>query len=166
MNTLYINDLPSATKLQVRLFADDTNITASHHQKDCLEKTVNEELINISNWMKINKPSINYKKSKYIIMTNKKKPKSNLKINTKTIEQDTCANCLGVLIDHSLNWKPQIHKVSSKLASGCWALYHLQKYVDCKTLKGHSGHFCLKFFFFKTIVKQLRQFFRIFSHQF
>ena len=33
MNTLYINDLPSATKLQVRLFADDTNITASHHQR-------------------------------------------------------------------------------------------------------------------------------------
>ena len=53
-------------------------------------------------------------------MTNKKKPKSNLKINTKTIEQDTCVKCLGVLIDHSLNWKPQIHKVSSKLASGCW----------------------------------------------
>ena len=30
-----INDLPSATKLQVGLFADDNNITASHHQKDC-----------------------------------------------------------------------------------------------------------------------------------
>ena len=29
--TTYTNDRPQATKLQVRLFADDINLTASHH---------------------------------------------------------------------------------------------------------------------------------------
>jgi len=68
---IYINDLPLATNLQVRIFADDTNITASHHQKEYLEKIVNNELKNISNWMKLNKLSINYKKTEYIIVTNR-----------------------------------------------------------------------------------------------
>ena len=35
---IYVNGLPLATNLHVRLFADDTNITASHHHKDTLEK--------------------------------------------------------------------------------------------------------------------------------
>jgi len=30
--------------------------------------------------------------------------------------------------------KPQIHKVCSKLASGCWDLYHLRQYIDSKSL--------------------------------
>ena len=51
---LYTNDLPQATKLQVRLFADDTNLTASHHSENLLEKNVNAELQKISNWTKIN----------------------------------------------------------------------------------------------------------------
>ena len=28
--TLYVNDLPSVTKFNVKLFADDTNLTMSH----------------------------------------------------------------------------------------------------------------------------------------
>jgi len=62
MFIIYINDLPLVANLQVRLFADDTNITASHDDIDCLEKIVNTELNNISNWMKLNKLPINYKK--------------------------------------------------------------------------------------------------------
>ena len=50
---IYTNDLPQATKLQVRLFVDDTNLTASHHSENLLEKIVNTELQKISNWMKI-----------------------------------------------------------------------------------------------------------------
>ena len=41
---------------------------------------------------------------------------------------------LGVSLDDSLSWKPQIERVSSKLAGVCWALYQQRKYVDCKTL--------------------------------
>ena len=50
---IYTNDLPQAPKLQVRLFADGTNLTASHHSENLLEKIVNTELQKISNWMKI-----------------------------------------------------------------------------------------------------------------
>ena len=56
---IFVNDLPLATNLHVRLFADDINITASHHHKDTLEKIVNKELKQVNNWMKLNKLSIN-----------------------------------------------------------------------------------------------------------
>jgi len=70
-------------------------------------------------------------------VTNKKdKKKYNLNIdNNNTINQNTCIKYSGVLIDDSLSWKPHINKISSKLASGCWILLHLRKYLDSKTLK-------------------------------
>ena len=132
---VHINDFPLTSKLQVRLFADDTNLTASHYNGGILVKLVNNELIHISNWMKINKLIINYAKTEYIIITNKKaKLDYTVKIDQTTIKRSKCIKYLGVLFDDSFSWKPQIDRVSSKLASGCWALYHLRKYVDRKTL--------------------------------
>ena len=69
---IYVNDLPLSTKLKVRLFADDTNLTVSHHNSNDLEKVANDELKHISNWMKLNQLSINYKKTEHAIITNKK----------------------------------------------------------------------------------------------
>ena len=44
-----IKDLTLTSKLQVRLFADDTNLTASLYNKDTLAKLVINELVHISN---------------------------------------------------------------------------------------------------------------------
>ena len=68
------------------------------------------------------------------MITNKRRAKFNLKIDNNIINQNTCVKYLGIMIDDSLKWKSQIHKMCSKLASGCWVLYHLQEYVDCNTL--------------------------------
>ena len=85
---IYTNDLPKATKLQVKLFADDTNLTASHHSENLLEKFVNSELQKISYWMKINKLSINYNKTEHIMITNKRRrAKFNLKIDYNIIKK-------------------------------------------------------------------------------
>ena len=118
---IYVNDLPLSTKLKVRLFADDTNLTVSHHNSNDLEKAANDELKHISNWMKLNQLSINYKKTEYVIITNKKANLNySLKIDENNIRQSSCVKYLGILIDSSLNWKAQIQKVCSKLASACW----------------------------------------------
>ena len=45
--TLYVNDLPSVTKFNVKLFADDTNLTMSHYKDKVLQNNVNNELENI-----------------------------------------------------------------------------------------------------------------------
>ena len=57
---LCLNDLPSATKFKVNLFADDTNLTMSGNNAKQLESDINNDLINIDNWMRGNKLSINF----------------------------------------------------------------------------------------------------------
>ena len=98
------------------MFADDSNLTGSHYNRDTLAKLVNDEFVRISSWMKINKLTINNTKTKYVIITNKKKLNYTVKIDQTTIKQSKCIKYLEVLLDDSLNWKPKIEKVSSTLA--------------------------------------------------
>ena len=65
---LYINDLPSITKLNTLLFGDDTTLTLSSGSVYELEKSVNSELTNIAAWMQANKLTINFEKTNFIIL--------------------------------------------------------------------------------------------------
>ena len=71
---IYINDFAKATKLfNFLIYADDTTLSSTlntfndniHDQN--LETLINEEILKISEWLKINKLSLNVVKSKYII---------------------------------------------------------------------------------------------------
>jgi len=65
---------------------------------------MNTELIDISNWMKLNKLSINYNATDYIVITNKKaKPNCFLKIDDKTISKNISMRYLGIIIDDTLH---------------------------------------------------------------
>ena len=56
---LYINDLPHClSKTKPRLFADDTNLTASANSVTDLEAAVNSDLENLRKWLIANKHSI------------------------------------------------------------------------------------------------------------
>ena len=70
---LQMNDLPSATKFKVNLFADDANLTMSGNNAKQLKSDINNELINIDNWMKEKKLSINFSKTEYMLISKKKR---------------------------------------------------------------------------------------------
>ena len=56
------------------LFADDTNLFLSGHNLDMMETIINQELKEISEWLKVNKLSLNIKKkTHYMIFTTKEK---------------------------------------------------------------------------------------------
>ena len=60
---LYINDLPNATKvLKYILFADDTNAFCSNDSSELIH-IINEELKILLDWFRVNRLSINTKKS-------------------------------------------------------------------------------------------------------
>ena len=63
----YINDLPQATNLLSRLFANDTACTASHSNLDTLINLADSEIQKIANWFRANKMAVNISKTKYII---------------------------------------------------------------------------------------------------
>ena len=77
---VYINDLPHCLKnCALKLYADDTDISASTSNLKYIEKLINEDLDNINKWLIANKLSLNVIKTKYMILLHAK----NLKIAWK-----------------------------------------------------------------------------------
>ena len=74
---LFINDLPNSTNFNVKLFADDTFLSLDSKNYKDLRKKVNDEMKNISTWLTNNKLTLNISKTKYMIISNKKKPPGN-----------------------------------------------------------------------------------------
>ena len=69
---LYINDLPYClSKTKPRLFADDTNLTASANSMTDLEPAVNSDLENLRKWLIANKLSLNVPKTEFILICSK-----------------------------------------------------------------------------------------------
>ena len=103
---IYINDLPLASNSTINLFADDTNLTLSHSNVSTLQQNINDELVNVSNWFKVNKLSINFNKTEFMVVTTKQnKPELKVSIDNNPIKQSHHIKYLGVLIDDNLNWK-------------------------------------------------------------
>ena len=66
---IYINDLPNVSSLtqSLLMFADDTSIFGSHKDANHLVSTVNNELVKIIIWLKVNKLSLNLMKTNFMI---------------------------------------------------------------------------------------------------
>ena len=60
---IYINDLPLASNSTIHLIADDISLTLSHSNVSTLQQNINDKLVNVSNWFKVNKLSINFNKT-------------------------------------------------------------------------------------------------------
>ena len=112
---IYVNDMSRAISTgMIRLFADDTCIIYKGKDIKSIAKVVNDELVLLSNWFKVNVLAINVKESNFMIIKNsRKKLKDDIRINfdEKCLEQ--CKKCkyLGVIIDDCLNWKEHVRKV-------------------------------------------------------
>ena len=71
---IYINDLPNCSNaLTFRTFADDTNVFVSARNLKDLEETVNSELKKPKIWGDVNRLSINFTKTKFMIIKSSKK---------------------------------------------------------------------------------------------
>ena len=117
---IYINDLANVSDLLSKiLFADDTSLFYSHSDPKTLMKVVNEELEKIAKWFKINKLSLNIKKTNFILFgQNHKKNPINITvlIDNVSITKVKSTRFLGVLIDENISWKPHISLITSKIA--------------------------------------------------
>ena len=132
---LYINDLPqSSSKLSFRIFADDTNIFFSSKNIADLESTVNEELMNVIKYCNVNKLSINFKKTNYMIIASPKK-KLPIKLTACNIQQKHTIKYLGIFIDENLKWDAQIQHVNNRIAKNLGILNKLRYYVSVSSLR-------------------------------
>ena len=139
---LYINDLPLASKIIIKMSADDTCLVFSAASLDELQIKINREINKIDNWMTSNKLTLNYSKTRFMLTHRKKeKPLLNLYINNNKIEQVSTFEYLGITIDENLNWGEHIKTVESKLSQACGAIARLRHHVDLRCLRAmYFGH--------------------------
>ena len=135
-----MNDIAAVTKkFHFTLYADDTSLLeplctfAVDSNEDYAEisKNINAELKLITDWLSLNKLSLNAKKTKMMVFHHKQKiVNSNLLklyINSKKIECVKEFNFLGIMLDENLNWKSHVQKISSKIAGVAGTLSRLKR---------------------------------------
>ena len=87
---IYINNynLPLASNSRIHLFANDTNLTFYHSNLSTQQQNINDELVNVSNWFKLNKLSINFNQTEFMVLTTKQnKPELKVSIDNNPIKQ-------------------------------------------------------------------------------
>ena len=133
---LYVNDLVNCTNCSTNLYADDAAFLASANNAVLLEQKFNQEVELISDWMRANKLTLNYSKTKIMLFTKKVKDKRtlNITIDNQKIEQVSTFRYLGVIIDDKLNWKPHVESICTKISQANGAIWKLRKLVSRKTL--------------------------------
>ena len=112
---LCINNIENSSKLlSFILFADDTTISCSNNCLKTLNITMQTE---VSEWLNVNKLSLNIKKTKFILFrSSNEKPKHEIKlgINNGDIKQVKNTIFLGIIIDEFLTWSEHIAQVVKK----------------------------------------------------
>jgi hypothetical protein len=133
---LYINDLPECLKnTRPRLFADDTNLTASSYSIDDIEIAVNSDLENLRNWLMANKLSLNVAKTEFMLIgspqmiRNASNSQPNILIENKQIQQVNKSRTLGTTIDQHLSWKSNTENICKKITSGISALRRVKPFI-------------------------------------
>ena len=130
---IYINDSCSICKHTTPiLFADDTNLFCSGSDVKMLENNINNELSQISLWLKVNKLSLNIKKNHYMVFTKRKTPKFELKlqIDGEDIKEVHKTKFLGVIIDNKLTWKENISYICGKISRGIGMIIKARHYLN------------------------------------
>ena len=137
---LYINDLPQRLhKTKPRLFADDTNLTATRKSISKVEITMNSDLENLRKWLIANELIQNVAKTEFLLNGSKPMIKSvsnaypNVIIENKPNKQVYECKTLGVRVDQHLSWKSNTENICKKITSGISALRRLKEFFDKNT---------------------------------
>lgn len=134
---IYINDLPNAsdffksimyaddTTLSSKLTLDKTNVTPENELK------INKELNKITTWLKLNKLSLNTRKTKLMIFLppGKKIKTPKIEIDNFEIERVTNFDFLGLTINENLNWSAHTNKISNKISRSIGIINKLKNYI-------------------------------------
>ena len=94
-----------------------------------LQTVINKELTLVSKWLKVNKLSLNIKKTHFMIFSNKSDVcgQIDIRIDGEPIQAVGKTKFLGVIIDKNLTWKDHVLCVSFKIARGLGMIIKARK---------------------------------------
>lgn len=137
---IYINDIVHASDIaNLIMFADDTNLFYSNNSLDTLCNDINDDLVKISLWFRLNRLSLNVKKTNFMIFStrNKKLPLSKMciKIDDIAIEQVNHTKFLGLIMTDRLTWDMHVKTVYNKASKNIGIIYRIRHLIPLPTLK-------------------------------
>ena len=135
---IYINDIiHSSTVFIFIIFADDTTLYTTLNTQEDINDILNDELVKLNNWLKVNKLSLNVAKTKAMLfhMPEKQIPNLRLKIAGSNIEFIDHFNFLGITINKHLNWTKHMDILSAKIAKTVGILNTLKHVLPTNILK-------------------------------
>jgi hypothetical protein len=137
---IYVNDLPNCLKhTRCNMFADDTQINTSSNNIDSIANILNEDLINVSDWMKANKLSLNASKTEYMVIGSHKRLHQTqsdppITLGDNQIKRVKVTKSLGLMIDETLTWDEQVTLITKKVNKGLNVMRRLRDFFDIKIL--------------------------------
>ena len=146
---MYMNDIHTVSNnLNFILYADDTTLTSplcsftygGYHDINCVSALINSEITKISEWLSVNKLSLNANKTKFMIYHNYQKVMTDcdipqLVINNTAIERVTEFNFLGITINKFINWGSHSVKIANKICRTLGVMNCLKRYLPSSALK-------------------------------
>ena len=118
---IYINDFRLClNSTEAGHFADDTLIMYANRNMKTIEPVVNYELKLVTQWMKLNKLSLNTDKTNFVLFHSRQnlfdKGNLSIKFNNKKLKLVDCVKYLGMYSDKHLSWDMYINQFSVKLS--------------------------------------------------
>ena len=120
---VYINDLPCGiSHSTVNMFADDTALYYSSNNVDEILRRLNDDLENISKWIKLNGLALNPKKYEFMVFGSPQRLRhftlaSTLMLNGIPIKRFEAFKYLGVVIDSNISWSSHTDYLYNKVSS-------------------------------------------------
>ena len=134
---LFINDLPNCSDLIFFcLFADDSNLFLNAPDFRSLQILLKNELPKVSNWILINKLSLNLSKTHYLLFHRVRQTQAlEVTLCNKRIPIERSSKMLGVFIDDKLSWKDHLSHVTKKLSSAIGIINKLKQSLNFEAKK-------------------------------
>ena len=129
---IYLKDLEEwLQSSRASIYADDTSLTITSSDPVKLVDDAHHEVLNISEWMRVNKLSPNPKKTEFMVIGHPLKTKNldlpqALTLDGSDIKKVDQVKSLGIIIDENLTWDEQYKRVKGKMSVGLSALKRLK----------------------------------------
>ncbi len=138
MFIIYINDMDSViSDCSVSLYADDTVVYYAHQSYVDLMLALRDDIDSVTQWLNLNKLTLNTKKTKFMIFGTKTRLKTTgdapIILNGDVIERVREFKYLGVILDETLSFDSHIQYIHNKASRKMGAIKKLRECVDKST---------------------------------
>ena len=132
---IYVKDMPQAVKSNLFLYADNSCLVFHENDIPEIEKQLNGDFTNVSNWFADNRLSIHFgeAKTKFKIFTSKCKikkiPKLSITCNNIQIKLHSKVTYLGCILNEIMSGESMALKVINKINSRLKFLHRKNKFL-------------------------------------